>query len=194
MSPEHLAAVQDRKVELDERADVYSLGIVLFEMLFHRAGYPDRARDFKSTLQQMIVDRQQLPSMTVDWQRGSTPAIIQILSLALARDPANRYQTAAQFRDDLRLQMENKPLRHARDYSFLERVGKWNARHPRVSAMMFVSIAAGSVLLRTISWFVFRQARIDTLEAENWMTKVVQSQSVVRNLMVSEVHAATVSS
>lgn len=186
MSGEQLAAVEDGRKIVDARADVFSLGIVLFELLTRRAAYPDRKGEMKTVAQQMRVDRSSAPEISVDWQQGLTPGVVSIVRRATAPIPANRYQTAGEFRDDLRLQLSHKPLRKANNTSVRERLAKWNARHPRLSAWTIASMAMLVMLVGSFSAFFIQQTRIQTVEAQKWFVEVEKTLSPARSLLVSQ--------
>src|SRR5438093_3613429 len=76
MSPEQ----EQGRPELDGRTDIYSLGLVLYEMLVGETPGPDSGVD------------------SLTGRRADVPvAVVRILRMALARDPANRFGTAAEF-------------------------------------------------------------------------------------------------
>jgi len=88
MSPEQAAGER----ELDGRTDLYSLGVVLYEML---AGEPPHTGP---TAQAMLVKRLSEPVPDVRRARASVPeAVEQALAKALAPVPADRFATAAEF-------------------------------------------------------------------------------------------------
>ena len=76
MSPEQEQGIQ----ELDGRTDTYSLGLVLYEMLVGQTPGPDSGVD------------------SLTGKRSDVPVqVVRMLRIALARDRANRYATAAEF-------------------------------------------------------------------------------------------------
>ena len=88
MSPEQAAGAQD----LDVRSDVYALGCVLFEML---AGEPPFTGN---TAQSVIAKRIAESAPNVSTLRDTVPASVnESLAKALARSPADRYESAAAF-------------------------------------------------------------------------------------------------
>jgi class 3 adenylate cyclase/tetratricopeptide (TPR) repeat protein len=94
MSPEQVAGTAHR---IDGRTDVYSLGVVLYEMLTGRV--PFRANEFPELLRQVRDDEPQPPRQLV----GDIPPELERACLkALAKRQQDRYTTAADFAEDLR--------------------------------------------------------------------------------------------
>ena len=91
MSPEQASAGQ-----VDGRSDVYALGCVLYEML---AGEPPFAG---ATPQAVIAKRVLEPVPHVRTLRESVPEAVELaITRALAKVPADRFQTAAEFAQEL---------------------------------------------------------------------------------------------
>jgi serine/threonine-protein kinase len=87
MSPEQRAGAGD----LDGRSDIYSLGLVLYEMLVGERPYPDT---WLALFAQAMSD----PLPRVHSRRAEVPdAVDRILARALALDPAARYQSMTEF-------------------------------------------------------------------------------------------------
>ena len=105
----YLSPEQARHDQLDARTDLFSLGVVLYEML---AG----ARPFSGAHEAETLDaiQHQAPApLTVlrsDWPAG----LEQIVARALAKAPAARYQTAAELRNELTTLARQLELRKAR--------------------------------------------------------------------------------
>jgi serine/threonine-protein kinase len=88
MSPEQAQA----EVEIDGRADIYALGCVLYEML---AGEPPfQGRDVRTIMARQLVDP--VPSLRAV-RDTVPPAVEQVINVALAKTPADRFSTAKQF-------------------------------------------------------------------------------------------------
>jgi serine/threonine-protein kinase len=96
MAPEQLAGEKD----LDERADVYALAVVGYEML---AGQPPFERP---TAQALVAAHLTEPPPPLSGVAVDVPPVVSgVIEKALAKSPADRYRTAAEFRDALDLQM-----------------------------------------------------------------------------------------
>ena len=94
MSPEQVAGTAHR---IDGRTDIYSLGVVLYEMLTGRV--PFRATAFPELLRQVRDDEPQPPRQLV---RDIPPELERACLKALAKRQQDRYTTAADFAEDLR--------------------------------------------------------------------------------------------
>ncbi len=94
MAPEQVAGVAHR---IDGRTDIYSLGVVLYQMLSGRL--PFRGSDIRELLRQVRDDEPQPPRQLV----RDIPAELERVCLkALAKRLQDRYTTAADFAEELR--------------------------------------------------------------------------------------------
>jgi class 3 adenylate cyclase/tetratricopeptide (TPR) repeat protein len=94
MSPEQAAGTAHR---IDGRTDIYSLGVVLYEMLTGRL--PFQTDEFKELLRQLREDEPQPPRQLA---RDIPPDLEKACLKALAKRQQDRYTTAADFAEDLR--------------------------------------------------------------------------------------------
>ena len=135
MAPEHLDAFNPRGTtapeSVDERADIYALGLILFEMLAGEPPFPappPGATVFE-TLALLTESRRRVPSL-----RARCPQIPWSLDALVAKclefEPDRRYARAGDLAEDLRRFLEDLPMKHCPEPSFRERMGKFARRHP----------------------------------------------------------------
>ena len=102
MSPE-----QARGESVDHRTDIWSLGVVLYEVI---AGRRPFASEYEQALVYQILNTEPEPLTRV--RPETLPGLAQIVGHALAKHLAERYQTMEDFRDDLAAVAEGlKPLK-----------------------------------------------------------------------------------
>jgi serine/threonine protein kinase len=94
MPPEQASGQRD----IDHRADIYSLGATLYDLLTLRAPfYPDRTANVR--LWQRVMT-EEAPDVR-EIRPGLSPGLAEVCMKALRRDPSERYQTMSEFGDDL---------------------------------------------------------------------------------------------
>jgi serine/threonine protein kinase len=102
MSPEQL-----RKEKLDARTDLFSFGLVIYEMAAGRRAFTGETA---ALVQDAILNR--TPNPAHDLNSAVARELDAIITKALEKDRSRRYQSAAQMRDDLeRVRSETEPAR-----------------------------------------------------------------------------------
>jgi serine/threonine-protein kinase len=105
---QYLAPEQAKGHPVDERSDLYSVGVVLYEML---TGAVPFKGDSAVTVALKHVN--EVPREPAELVPGMPYALNQIVLKAMAKDPADRYQSAAGFARDLRAAREGGPVQAA---------------------------------------------------------------------------------
>lgn len=99
-SPKYMAPEQVIGQPVDPRADIFSLGSVIYEMLTGRTPFEREGESTVFSLMNRIVAEPHVPPTRID---PSLPAAFdRILARALAKSPAERYQRAGELARDLR--------------------------------------------------------------------------------------------
>ncbi len=152
MSPEQLRALDEgASSTLDTRSDLYSFGVILYELLTGHFPFPSRSGPTREVVQHMFRDRQHASPSLRRWNRSVTPALEAIVRRCLEPDPAKRYQTARDLEEDLHRQRDHLPLRHVAEPSWRERMSKWARRHPRLTSLSTMSgLALGLVVILAV--------------------------------------------
>ncbi len=148
MAPEHLRAVAKRDAasaaKVDERSDLFALGLVLFEMLTGENPNVPAARltGDVDQLEAMLREGSVPPSLKQSCPFPVPWSLESIVRKCLARNPLDRYASVAQLTEDLSRFLSDRPLRFAPELSTSERMRKWCRRHPRLTSAGYVGLVA----------------------------------------------------
>ena len=166
MTPRYAAPEQILGQPVGIAADIYALGVLLFELISDARPYK-LARDTRGALEDAILAAEPAsPSQAgrgqVPWAHALRGDLDTITLKALKKAPDQRYTTAAAFADDLRRHLAGEPVL-ARPDTFAYRSGKFVQRHRWAVA------AAGSAVL----------ALVVALGVALWQARVAREQTVV---------------
>lgn len=144
-TPGYMPPEQALGDEVDERADVYAMGALLYAQLTGRP--PHQAATAVDTLRAVVEREPVAPRRLV---RGVPRDLETICLKAISKNPARRYQTASEFLNDI-TRFENRQPIIARRVSGFEKSLLWARRNPRISALLatiacVVLFASGALL------------------------------------------------
>jgi len=95
-SPEYMSPEAARGDEVDARADIYAVGIILYELVTGQV--PFRSDNYLKVLQQHISEKPKAPSAVLP---GLSEAMERLILRALAKHPDGRQQTMEELEEDL---------------------------------------------------------------------------------------------
>ncbi|CAN5638822.1 serine/threonine-protein kinase [soil metagenome] len=192
MSPEQASG---RAIVLDQRADIYSLGVTLYELLTLERAIPGESRE--ELLNQISsVDPPAMRSIS-----NTIPVDLEtIVGKAISKDPAERYSTARALASDLQRFLSNEPI-HARPPSVVDKAIKWTKRHKSiaVSAVAMLLLSSIGLLISTIliareqnkSETAFRLQQQRAVEANNQRNRANASAKEARQVLSFLTRVAT---
>jgi serine/threonine protein kinase/Flp pilus assembly protein TadD len=155
MSPEQALA---KRVTVDHRTDIYSLGATLYELLTLQPAFPGGDRE--ELLRQIAFEEPQPPRRL----NKAVPAELETIVLkALEKNPVDRFATAQELADDLERFLEDRPIQ-ARRPTLAKRLSKWGRRNrPAVLAAGAILTAVG--FLFAVHWAMAAQQRAERRHA-----------------------------
>src|SRR5262249_8366231 len=151
-------------------ADVYSLGVLLYEALTGRP--PFRGQTVQQTLQ-MVCNQEPTPPRQL---QPTVPRDLETICLkGLHKESARRYPMAAELADELARFQRGEPIR-ARPVGRVERVLKWGRRRPAAAALVAVSVLAtlGLAVLSGVALWQWEKA-VAALDSERIALKEAEA-------------------
>ena len=139
-SPEQVSGTND---QIDTRCDIYSLGVVLYEMLTGRFPY-EITGPVSQTIQNIIHAEPPSPSKLI---KGLDADLDAILATTLAKDPDRRYQSAGSLAADVRRYLAGEPIEARRDSTayLLSKLAKRHRVPILAGFALVVSLAAVTI-------------------------------------------------
>ena len=98
-TPLYMSPEQVRDQPVDERSDIFSMGVVLYEVLALRE--PFRGRSIRETFENVLIEEPPPPS-TLSKHFKVPPALDAICAKAMQKKPSNRYQSMREMVADIR--------------------------------------------------------------------------------------------
>lgn len=167
----------------DARSEVYALGLVLYELITGRAAFEPTSA--AGMLHQITTSRPRSPRQ---FRPDISRDLEVVIQKAIAREPEDRYQTAAAFRDDLRSLLQDRPI-SARRPTTWEQVRRWSRRNPTSAALGLLSLVLlALVTLTTTIGFAYTQAAYRELAKQH--TRLAEEQTKTENARLEAVENA----
>lgn len=190
MSPEQAAGLND---QLDQRSDLYAMGLILFEMLTFQA--PLQAPDIKSMLVKAIRAQRE-PIVSVIGEK-IPPSLQAIINKATARRRAERYNQISELAADLRSFLQGLPVSVYQE-TLLERSQRWlnHHRHQVLPVIMALMLIGGVVVLGMEAW---RQSSMIQADLQRQQINLLlnalsqQAQKVSGKFQLIESHLQSIS-
>ena len=181
MTPDYASPEQIKGEKITTASDIYSLGVLLYELLTTRKPYRLKTRTTEEISRAITEQEPERPSTAVS-TAGDPPSSIfdsrslrgdldNIVLMALRKEPERRYASVGQFSEDIRRHLEGRPVIAHKD-TLKYRATKFIRRNT-------VGVAAAAFVLLTL---------ISGIVATTW-----QARRATAHARIAEEHARVAS-
>lgn len=144
----------DPSCDIDTRTDVYSLGVMLYELVCDRLPHDVASMPIPAALRAITQDPPRRPEVP---NPRANHALEAVIGKAIARQPERRYESAAALAADLRRFLTHQPV-DARPPTVLEQCRLFARRNPALVAAGFAAAAGVAVIAAVSTGFAIRLA------------------------------------
>ena len=157
--------------QVDRRADIYSLGVILYELTTGERPFRGAA---KMLMQQVVNDEPTAPRKLV----GSIERDLETIILkCLQKDPASRYTTANNLAVDLQAWLSHEPIK-ARPVGIFGRIRRWRKRNKVVANLTFAFFILLTMMFMIVSSSAIQaRSKAAILKAQNIKYLAAQSEN-----------------
>jgi len=191
MTPEYASPEQVKGDKIMTTSDVYSLGVLLYELLTGQRPYRLKTRTAQEIARAITEQEPERPSTVYAEHPNSktqNPKSLRgdldnIVLMAMRKEPARRYSSVGQFSEDIRRHLEGLPVRARKD-TVAYRASKFVNRHRigvAAAALVLLSLVGGIVA----TLIEVRTARRERAKAEaisGFLQKTLNASNPDRNL------------
>jgi non-specific serine/threonine protein kinase/serine/threonine-protein kinase len=192
MTPEYASPEQIQGQALTTATDIYSLGVLLYELLAYQKPYKTAGKTPQEVARLVCESEPQKPSTLVAAATKALNAAGKLESIssdldhivlkAMRKEPGQRYASAEELSADIGNYLTGLPVR-AREGSFRYLAGKFVARHKAAVALSIALLAALIAGLVLVSWEV-HVARVERARAQRRFNDVRK----LANSLIFEMH------
>ncbi len=189
LTPNYASPEQISGGPITTSTDIYSLGIVLYKMLSGTAPYKLSSNSLHDIVT-AVCEQQPIPPSAAALASGQPELARQlrgdldhIVSKAMAKEPADRYQSAERFADDVHNYLESRPV-SARPPMAHYRAGRFIRRNRMAvtlvtTATMILTFLVGGIVLQST------RARRAVAVAENQIAAASATRTFLQELLAS---------
>lgn len=153
-TPAYMSPEQLRGDPIDQRADIYGMGIILYHMVTGELPFDSDTGDVVSIMYQHLERDPQPPHII---NPDVPPAVEAVILKALRKEPGERYQTVLQMADELDIALGHKPTSGTGDLSATPAILRTDALYQArrksrnraliIGAMTIITVVIVSILL-----------------------------------------------
>lgn len=163
MSPEQLQVLLGQTAQVDARSDVYSMGIILYELIENRLPFSPPLSQAESDIKIAIDNRKNPAAMNNSTATAGLQAIVQkCLSFSLHE----RYSSALPLLEDIEREVALRPLLHTKESLVTGRIPKLVRRNPRLFSAGPIALISLLVIGLAMSVAVVGWKRSKVLDAQ----------------------------